>query len=68
MASPPKTEALKQAVLRLKPKARSNLLRDVVQSLWAEESLRRDSELDSGKVKEIPGEAVFARIRSRHKR
>ncbi len=33
--------------------------------LWLEEAERRDSELESGAVRGIPGSEVFARIRAR---
>ncbi len=36
-----------------------------IDELWAEEAERRISDIDSGKVKSIPGEKVFKEIRSR---
>ena len=36
-----------------------------IERLWAEEAERRIDELDSGKVKPIPGEQVFTEIRKR---
>ena len=36
-----------------------------IDKLWAEEAERRISEIDSGKVKSIPGEKVFKDIRNR---
>ncbi|OPZ30961.1 MAG: putative addiction module component [Lentisphaerae bacterium ADurb.BinA184] len=39
--------------------------RQEIDRLWAEEAERRIAEIDSGKVKTIPGEQVFAEIRGR---
>jgi len=39
--------------------------REEIDRAWAEEAERRIKELDSGKVKAIPGEEVFAKIRKR---
>lgn len=36
-----------------------------IESLWLEEARRRDQEMDEGRVAGIPGDEVFARIRSR---
>jgi len=36
-----------------------------IDELWAREAERRISDLDTGKVKSIPGEKVFEEIRSR---
>ena len=36
-----------------------------IDELWTEEAERRISDIDSGKVKSIPGEKVFGEIRSR---
>lgn len=79
MATTPTLESLAQAALRLKPDARAKLTRTLVESLsglsrkeldalWMAESERRDAEMESGKVKGIPGEQVFDRIESRHKK
>ena len=35
--------------------------------LWADEAARRYSEYEAGRIKAIPAERVFARIRARHK-
>lgn len=35
-----------------------------IDKLWAEEAEKRIQELDEGKVQGIPGEEVFAKIRS----
>jgi len=34
--------------------------------LWAEEAERRVSQIEEGKIKLVPGEEVFARIRAKH--
>jgi putative addiction module component (TIGR02574 family) len=39
-----------------------------IDAQWAKEAKRRLSELRSGKVDAVPGEAVFERIRDRFKR
>ena len=39
--------------------------REEIDRVWAEEVERRIDELDSGKVRAIPGEQVFAEIRQR---
>lgn len=39
--------------------------REEVDRAWAEEAERRMKEIDSGKVKTIPGEEVFSKIRKR---
>ena len=39
--------------------------REEIDRLWAEEAERRIDELESGKVKAIPGEQVFADTRKR---
>ena len=36
-----------------------------IEKMWAEESEKRVSELDSGKVKPIPGDIVFNEIHQR---
>ncbi len=36
-----------------------------IDALWAKEAERRISDIDTGKVKSIPGEKVFEEIRSR---
>ena len=42
-----------------------DLAPEQVAELWVDEAERRDSELESGSVKGIPGPEVFERIRSR---
>jgi len=37
-----------------------------IDRLWAEEAERRVSQIEEGKVKMIPGEEVFAKIREKH--
>jgi hypothetical protein len=39
--------------------------REAWESLWLDEARRRDQEMDEGRVAGIPGDEVFARIRSR---
>lgn len=78
MATTPKADSVEKAALRLKPRARAKLLQSLAMSLealprkereaiWLDEVERRAAELDSGRVKAIPGEEVFARIRARIK-
>lgn len=75
----PTVESLEQAALRLQPDARaklahtlvgslSGLPREQLDALWLEEAERRNSEMESGAVNGVPGEAVFARIEGRHKK
>jgi len=37
-----------------------------IDHLWAEEAERRVSQIEEGKVKLVPGEEVFNRIRAKH--
>jgi putative addiction module component (TIGR02574 family) len=37
-----------------------------IDRLWAEEAQRRVAQIESGQVKLVPGEDVFARIRAKH--
>jgi putative addiction module component (TIGR02574 family) len=71
-------EELKTEALKLSPKNRANLARDLLASLdalseaeaerlWIEESIRRDDEIDKGVARVSPAEEVFARARSRRK-
>lgn len=64
-------------MLQLAPYARARLVHSLVkslgdlsetelESLWLDEAERRDSELESGLVKAVPGDEVVNRIRSRH--
>ena len=39
-----------------------------IERLWAEEAERRVAQIDRGKVKLIPGEKVFERIRQKYHR
>ncbi len=39
--------------------------REEIDRLWAEEAERRIDDLDSGRAQTIPGEQVFAEIRTR---
>ena len=77
MGNIPTVESIEQAALQLKPAARAKLAHSLVESLgalsreelealWLDEAERRDIELESGKVKGIPGEEVFARIEAKY--
>ena len=70
-------ESIEQAALQLQPEARAKLAHSLVESLgtlsreqlealWLDEAERRDGEMESGKVKGIPGEEVFSRIESKY--
>jgi putative addiction module component (TIGR02574 family) len=70
------TEEVEREALNLTPDARAKLAHDlilslsglneqVIESLWLDEARRRDQEMDEGRVRGIPGEEVFARIRAR---
>ena len=70
-------ESIEQAALQLQPEARAKLAHSLVESLgtlsraqleelWLDEAERRDDELESGKVRSIPGEEVFSRIESKY--
>lgn len=37
-----------------------------IDRLWAEEAERRVSQIEEGKIKMVPGEEVFVRIRAKH--
>ena len=39
-----------------------------IDRLWAEEAERRVSQIEEGKVKLVPGEEVFAKIRAKHRK
>jgi len=45
----------------------NGLSRDQIKALWIDEAQRRAAELESGRVKGIPGEEVFAGIESRYR-
>jgi len=79
MAARRSVESLEEAALRLKPRARAKLAHTIVDSLsglsrkdldalWLDEAERREAEMESGKVKGIPGDEVFARIESKYKK
>ena len=72
-------EKLLQEVLSLPSHLRTKLIDKLIESLnipiqkeidelWAEEAEKRISDINSGKVKSIPGEEVFEEIRSRFKK
>jgi hypothetical protein len=71
-------EELKAEALRLSPKARAHLARELlasldalseaeIEKLWIDEAIRRDEELDSGEARAYPADEVLARARSRRK-
>ncbi|RMG90300.1 MAG: addiction module antitoxin RelB [Candidatus Dadabacteria bacterium] len=64
-------EELKKAALRLSPEARAYLVRELlaslddpsegqVESLWLDEAVRRDDELERGEARARPAETVIA--------
>jgi len=66
-----------EEALSLPADARLNLIEKLLMSLnlptdeeidrlWAEEAERRVSQIEEGKVKLVPGEEVFAKIRAKH--
>lgn len=77
MANVQTTESIERAALRLQPDARARLAHRVVESLgdlsreqlemlWLDEAERRDQEMESGKVKGIPGDEVFSRMEAKY--
>lgn len=71
-------EHLKEEVLRLAPKARARLARELlasldamseaeIEKLWLDEAIRRDEELDNGAARAYPADEVLARARARRK-
>ena len=40
-------------------------INEEIDRLWAEEAERRVSQIEEGKIKMVPGEEVFARIRAK---
>ena len=62
-----------QAALQLGPRERADLVEAIAASLdgvelgdeWEEEILRRIDDVDSGRVKPLPGEEVLARLEQR---
>jgi putative addiction module component (TIGR02574 family) len=72
------TESIEHAARQLQPGARMQLVHSLVESLtglsqeeldalWLDEAERRDEEMESGKVKGIPGEKVFSRIERKYR-
>jgi len=70
------TEQVQKEALKLKPEARAELAEKLLRSLedlsdedierlWAEEAVRRDTELDSGTVSMRDAEDVFREARAR---
>jgi len=41
-------------------------INEEIDRLWAEEAERRVSQIEEGKVKLVPGEEVFSKIRAKH--
>jgi len=69
-----KLEALEAEALKLAPADRSHLLERLIASLdsdpeveeaWEREADRREAQLESGSVAEIPGPEALNRLRSR---
>lgn len=67
-------EVLEAEILRLAPVDRSHLLERLIANLdsdpeveeaWEREADRREAELESGVVAEVPGEEAIARLRAR---
>lgn len=70
-------EVLETEVLQLPPVERSHLLERLISSLdtdpeveeaWEREADRREAELESGSVSDIPGQEAIARLRARLQR
>lgn len=70
-------ESIERAALQLRPDARAKLAHSLVESLgdlsqaqldtlWLDEAEWRDQEMESGKVKGVPGEEVFSRIEAKY--
>ena len=68
-----------EEALSLPADARLNLIEKLLMSLnlptdeeidrlWAEEAERRVSQIEEGKVKLVPGEEAFAKIRAKHRK
>ena len=71
-------EELKKEALRLNPEARAHLARELlasleimseaeIETLWIDEAIRRDEELDSGAAHTYSAQEVLARARARRK-
>ncbi len=67
-------EFLEAEVLRLVPADRSHLFERLIASLdldpeveeaWEREADRRETELDSGLIAEVPGQEAIARLRAK---
>ena len=67
-------EILEAEVLQLAPVERSHLLERLIASLdsdpeveeaWEREADRREAELESGLIVEVPGQEAIARLRAR---
>lgn len=65
---------LEAEVLNLGPTERAHLLERLIESFepsskiqdaWVSEALRREAEVQAGKVSLVPGQAVVARVRAR---
>lgn len=79
MGTVQKIESIERAALQLQPDARAKLAHSLVESLeelsreqletlWLDEAERRDQEMESGKVRGVPGEEVFARIEAKYQK
>ena len=73
------TDKLLEEALLLPADERASLVEKLLQSLnlpteaevnrlWVEEAERRVSQIEAGKVELIPGEQVFAKIRTKYQR
>ncbi|MBS3976023.1 MAG: addiction module protein [Syntrophomonadaceae bacterium] len=71
-------DKIKTEALRLSPEARAYLARELllsldtmneadIEKLWIDEAIRRDEELDSGRVRAYPADEVLTRARARRK-
>jgi len=71
-------EELKAEALKLSPKSRANLARELlaslealseaeIENLWIDEAIRREDEIDQGIARMHPAEKVIARARARRK-
>jgi len=77
MSNSAAVESIKREMLTLDPDERvllahtlamslEGLSRAQLNDLWLAEAVRRDAQMESGEVKGVPGDAVFAHIESRH--
>jgi len=71
-------DQLKMEALRLDPKARAHLAREIlaslenldereIEQLWLDEAVRRDEDLDRGVERAYPADEVIARLRAGRK-